>query len=116
MPGHSRYRRKCGAKTRRGTSCRMQSHFQDGRGGGHCRLHGGLSSGPKSPEGKARSLAAATAGRNAYWQRWRDAGRPALPWHRRAPRVAPMSLAQWRAQKQQRVRDFLNPEKWGGPD
>jgi hypothetical protein len=31
-----------------------------------CRMHGGLSTGPKTPEGKARTLAALKAG----FQRW----------------------------------------------
>jgi hypothetical protein len=35
-------------------------------GGSRCRFHGGYSTGPKTPEGKARSNAAATSGR-ARW-------------------------------------------------
>ncbi len=42
---------RCGAKTRAGTPCRMKILFGNGR----CKLHGGLSSGPKSEAGKARS-------------------------------------------------------------
>src|SRR5258708_2332898 len=80
---------RCNAWTRRGTRCLMRSHHKDGKGGGRCRFHGGMSSGPKSAEGKARSLAAAKAGRERYWQRWNDAGRPRLPWHKRVPRATP---------------------------
>ena len=40
---------RCGAKTRRGTSCRSPA-MKNGR----CRIHGGLSTGPKTPEGRAR--------------------------------------------------------------
>lgn len=40
---------KCGARTRRNTSCRRPA-MRNGR----CRLHGGLSTGPKTPEGRRR--------------------------------------------------------------
>lgn len=43
---------KCGAKTRRGTPCRCKA-LQNGR----CKYHGGLSTGPKTAAGKARSAA-----------------------------------------------------------
>jgi hypothetical protein len=41
----------CGAKTRAGTPCKRRdlSHKN-----GRCRLHGGMSTGPKTAEGKAR--------------------------------------------------------------
>lgn len=42
--------RTCGAKTRQGTPCRMQPMPWSKR----CRLHGGLSTGPKTPEGRER--------------------------------------------------------------
>ena len=41
----------CGAKTRAGTPCKLTSIFINGR----CKLHGGLSTGPPTKEGKARS-------------------------------------------------------------
>jgi hypothetical protein len=59
-PKHERPR--CGAKTRAGGACKAPSVHGKAR----CRMHGGCSTGPKTPEGKARSLAAANAG----WQRW----------------------------------------------
>jgi hypothetical protein len=40
---------KCGARTRRGSSCRRPA-MRNGR----CRLHGGLSTGPKTQEGRNR--------------------------------------------------------------
>ncbi|WP_024334631.1 HGGxSTG domain-containing protein [Desulfotignum balticum] len=43
-------RETCGAKTRRGTACKRKDLYINGR----CRLHGGLSTGPTTPEGKAR--------------------------------------------------------------
>ena len=45
---------KCLAKTRRGTACQKPPI----KGKRRCRLHGGLSTGPKTPEGKARISAA----------------------------------------------------------
>ena len=48
--------RRCGAKTRAGGAC--QNPAIGGRN--RCKLHGGLSTGPRTPEGKARSIAAHT--------------------------------------------------------
>lgn len=42
---------RCGAKTRAGTPCKMTALYRSGR----CKLHGGLSTGPISAAGKARS-------------------------------------------------------------
>jgi len=41
----------CGAKTRAGTPCKQKGIFDNGR----CKLHGGLSTGPVTPEGKKKS-------------------------------------------------------------
>jgi len=41
----------CGAKTRAGTPCKRKDIYENGR----CPLHGGLSTGPRTPEGKKRS-------------------------------------------------------------
>jgi hypothetical protein len=41
---------RCGARTRCGGECR-----QPGMANGRCRMHGGLSTGPRTPEGLARS-------------------------------------------------------------
>jgi hypothetical protein len=43
----------CGAKTRSGTPCKLITIFSNGR----CKLHGGLSTGPRTREGKSRALA-----------------------------------------------------------
>ena len=40
---------RCGAKTRKGTPCQAPA-MENGR----CRLHGGKSTGPKTPEGIER--------------------------------------------------------------
>lgn len=41
----------CGAKTRAGTPCKLKGLFRSGR----CKLHGGLSTGPRTEAGKKRS-------------------------------------------------------------
>ncbi|MDD2728683.1 HGGxSTG domain-containing protein [Malikia sp.] len=40
----------CGAKTRAGTPCKLTGIYSNGR----CKLHGGLSTGPTTPEGRAK--------------------------------------------------------------
>ena len=45
---------RCGARTRRGTACQKPPL----RGKKRCRLHGGLSTGPRTAEGRARIAAA----------------------------------------------------------
>jgi hypothetical protein len=42
---------RCGARTRRGTPCKRHDLY----GSGRCPLHGGLSTGPRTEAGKARS-------------------------------------------------------------
>ncbi|MEO9514936.1 MAG: HGGxSTG domain-containing protein [Paracoccaceae bacterium] len=49
----------CGAKTRKGHPCRMKSEAGKRR----CKFHGGKSTGPRTPEGKARIA-------KAQRQRW----------------------------------------------
>ena len=46
--------KRCGARTRRGTACQKPPLA----GKTKCRLHGGLSTGPRTAEGKARIAAA----------------------------------------------------------
>src|SRR5262249_25517126 len=50
---------KCGARTRRGTPCQLPAERNPYTGRrSRCRLHGGLSSGPQTPEGRGRVGAA----------------------------------------------------------
>ncbi len=58
-PGDPNSARRCGAKTRSGAPCRGPA-MRNGR----CRMHGGLSTGPKTPEGLERS-------RTARWKHGR---------------------------------------------
>lgn len=55
-----RFRPKCGAKTRTGLPCKapvVWDKEHDKPRNGRCRMHGGLSTGARTPEGKRRSLA-----------------------------------------------------------
>lgn len=54
----------CGAKNRKGLPCGCKLLYPNGR----CRFHGGPSTGPKTAEGKRRSLEAMRTGYGA----WRD--------------------------------------------
>ena len=42
---------RCGAKTRAGIPCKQLAIWNNGR----CKFHGGMSTGPRTPEGKRRS-------------------------------------------------------------
>jgi len=55
-PGDPANAPRCGAKTRKGTPCRGPA-MRNGR----CRMHGGKSTGPRTPEGLERS-------RKARWK------------------------------------------------
>lgn len=54
IPSRPTYLRNftCGARSSSGKACRMTALFPNGR----CIWHGGKSTGPTSPEGRARSL------------------------------------------------------------
>ena len=61
-------RPRCGARCRDGHACRAPVVLRvDGTLAKRCRMHGGLSTGARSPEGQARALAALRAG-NARWR------------------------------------------------
>lgn len=52
-------RPKCGARTRKGAPCRAPAVWDSKKVepvNGRCRMHGGLSTGPKSAAGRARAL------------------------------------------------------------
>ena len=67
-----RRRPRCGAKTRKGTPCQAPAVWnleRDKPRNGRCRMHGGLSSGPRTEEGKRRSLDALRRGRFEWLRR-----------------------------------------------
>lgn len=66
-----RWRQDCGAKCRDGHACRAPAVWDkriDRPRNGRCKLHGGLSTGPRTEEGKARIAAA----QRERWRRWRE--------------------------------------------
>jgi hypothetical protein len=67
-----RQKRHCGATTRRGTACQCKAIETKG-GAWRCRLHGGLSTGPTTPEGRER-IATAARQRWAAWRAAQSAG------------------------------------------
>ena len=52
---------RCGAKTRAGTPCKLNSIYSNGR----CKFHGGLSTGARTKEGKAK------VAKNGFKPGWR---------------------------------------------
>lgn len=68
-----RRRSRCGARCRDGHPCAAAVVVQrtdDGvRYAARCRMHGGLSTGPRTPEGRRRALDALARGRAARWSR-----------------------------------------------
>jgi hypothetical protein len=64
-------RPRCGAKTKAGTACMAQA-LKNGR----CAHHGGLSTGPRTPEGKAKRAQIAREHMQNLWAtRWSGGGR-----------------------------------------
>lgn len=62
----------CGARCRDGHECKAKAVVNprtDKPINGRCRIHGGLSSGAKSPEGKELCRKAAQKGMIEYWKR-----------------------------------------------
>lgn len=55
-------KRVCGARKKTGERCRSKELHR----GGKCKFHGGLSTGARTPEGKARAIAAMQRGK-ARW-------------------------------------------------
>ncbi len=66
-------RPRCGARCRDGHPCAAAVVVQRTDEGVHyaarCRMHGGLSTGPRTPEGRRRALDALARGRAARWSR-----------------------------------------------
>jgi hypothetical protein len=73
MPGGNRDRDMCSARTRRGTAC-MRKALDNGR----CPNHRGLSTGPKTAEGRAQ-IAARQRERWQAWHQSRSSSNPEPP-------------------------------------
>lgn len=76
----SRSKKRCGAKLHGKLAwCRRWPV----KGKKRCRLHGGMSTGAKTPEGKARVLIALTEGRRRWIEQMKAEGKK-FPWGRKA--------------------------------
>jgi hypothetical protein len=64
LPGRRKGRLLCGAKTRAGGCCQVRAE----PGKARCRFHGGKSTGPKTPAGRARIAEV----QRQRWQRYRE--------------------------------------------
>lgn len=62
QPRDKRGKPICGAKNRKGNPCHSKQLLKNGR----CKFHGGMSTGPRSPEGKERIRQA----QKKRWQKW----------------------------------------------
>jgi hypothetical protein len=100
----------CGARcrTRRYAPCRNRILVRpDGSSSGKCRMHGGLSTGPRTSEGRARCLEAARRGGHARAAQIRALRNPGSSQQRppdRAPRLTP---EQWAAVQLKRDEDAM---------
>lgn len=95
-------RPRCGARTRKGTPCKAQA-LKNGR----CFMHGGLSTGPRTEEGKAAQRKAARAAMQRLWARWKAEGRPPLSVEGRK-RISEGQKRRWKIFKTpRRFRGFL---------
>jgi hypothetical protein len=97
---------QCNARTRAGTPCRrtaIPGHWR-------CGLHGGKSTGPRTPEGKRRTLAAMAVGRRRWAERMKSAGLP-LPTGRKKRGTAPRSKIARIAQAQRSLERIMEVSK-----
>ena len=100
---------RCGAFARStGQPCRRKVAVgEDGRPRPRCLGHGAhVLSAKQTPEGRQRIANATRRRMLSFWEAWRKAGKPPLPW-RESLRTArarpkPPSLAEWRAEKQRK--------------
>ena len=76
----NRDRHRCGAKLHGRLACCRRWPV---KGKKRCRLHGGLSTGAKTPEGNARVLAALTEGHRRWIEQMKAEGKK-FPWGRKA--------------------------------
>lgn len=80
------YTDTCSARTRKGTPCKMRSVWANGR----CKLHGGLSTGPKTEEGRRQS---AINGRKGGRPRKNNTGRHIVEVAAPAEHLVPIEVA-----------------------
>ena len=62
--GRKKLHKICGAMNRKGQPCQCKFLLR----GGRCKFHGGMSTGPRTEEGKKKSIEALRTG----WSQWRS--------------------------------------------
>jgi hypothetical protein len=72
-------RPRCGARTRKGTPCQAQALLNRNGLPGRCKLHGGMSTGPKTATGKVASREASRTSMIQRWRRMKDDGIIRMP-------------------------------------
>jgi hypothetical protein len=81
-------RHRCDARCHQGSLRRCRNWAIRGRR--RCRLHGGLSTGPTTPEGMARTIAAMKAGRLRWLAQLKSEGKPIPCGRKKGGRNAPL--------------------------
>lgn len=72
-------RPRCRAKTRKGSPCQAQALLDRNGQPGRCKLHGGLSTGPKTRAGKAATREASRSSMIHRWQAMKADGISRIP-------------------------------------
>jgi len=72
-------RPRCGARTRTGGTCKAQALRNKAGRPGRCRMHGGLSTGPKTEAGIAATCERARQQMRARWAQYRAEGSNCVP-------------------------------------
>lgn len=73
-----KHRSLCGAKTRKGTPCQAKVYWPSDEDvpSKRCRMHGGLSTGPTTEEGRKRLAKSAKENMERVWRERREGKRP----------------------------------------
>jgi hypothetical protein len=94
MVGKNAWAPPCGARTRAGGSCLARVVIGPEGPRSRCRMHGGhLLSGKQTPAGRKRISDAVRKRMLAFWDAWREQGKPTLPWADRLRTAKPMRPA-----------------------
>jgi hypothetical protein len=90
-------RPRCLAKTKAGSACMAQ-----GLKNGRCAHHGGLSTGPNTPEGKTKRSEIARQHMKNMWARWREGGRKQSLTEEGRQRISAAQKRRWAQDRERR--------------
>lgn len=91
----------CGARTRAGTPCKAQA-LKNGR----CFIHGGLSTGPRTEEGKASMAKAASERMRRQWAKLKAEGRSSFITPEGRKRIGNAQKRRWDSFKTTEAHEF----------